>query len=111
MFESVVDTEQTFGQPVAMDRTRVRRRRLGAVVALVATVALGAPAAASAFGRPDPASGPPRYVVRAGDTLWDVATRTAPHDDPREVVARLVEDNDLGGAAIAPGQVLVLSAG
>ena len=111
MFESVIDTERLFGQPATMYRTRVRWRRVTAIAALVGAVALGAPAAASAFGTADGGSPPRRYVVRAGDTLWSVATRTAPHDDPREVVARLVEDNDLGGATIVPGQVLFVPAG
>jgi nucleoid-associated protein YgaU len=108
MFECTVDIEHPFGQASIMARTRVRRRRFAAVAAVVTAVALGAPAVANAFDAPG--SGPParRYVVRGGDTLWDVAVRLAPDEDPRDVVARLAEANGLDGASIVPGQVLVL---
>jgi nucleoid-associated protein YgaU len=47
------------------------------------------------------------YVVRAGDTLWAIA---AAHygGDPREVVYRLEQRNNLAGALVRPGQHLVL---
>jgi LysM repeat protein len=49
------------------------------------------------------------YVVRSGDTLWGIARRVAgPTADPRPVIARFVEANDLRGATIQPGQRLVL---
>ena len=111
MFESFVDTEHPFGHASTMHRTRVRRRRIGAVAVLVLTAALGAPAAASAFGEPSTDAPSQRYVVRAGDTLWSVATHLAPQEDPRDVVDRLVEVNALDGATIVPGQVLVLNVG
>ena len=75
---------------------------------VVLAVAFGAPAAASAFGGPDPVPVERRYVVQAGDTLWRVATRFAQQDDPRDVVARLIEVNRLDGVTIVPGQVLRL---
>jgi hypothetical protein len=83
--------------------TRYRRRRLGALLSLVvlsvaafavvdvlATVTSPAP-------RPtvgDDAGGPivgDTYVVQPGDTLWSIAERMAPGDDPRHVVAELNE--------------------
>lgn len=45
-------------------------------------------------------------TVQAGDTLWSIAGRIAPARDPRAVVDELVSRNHLGGAALAPGQVL-----
>ena len=105
---AMIDPERAFGQDVLMNRTRVRRRRLGAVTLVVLAVAFGAPAAASAFGGADPSASEQRYVVQPGDTLWQVATRLAPQDDPRGVVTRLIETNRLEGATIVPGQVIRL---
>jgi nucleoid-associated protein YgaU len=107
MFDSTLDSEQAFGQHRTVSRTRVRRRRILAVMSIVVVAALGAPAAASAFGGPE-VSGDRRVVVRPGDTLWDIAMRFEPGSDPREVVARIVEANHLDGAQIAPGQPLTL---
>jgi LysM repeat protein len=45
-------------------------------------------------------------TVRAGDTLWSIATRLAPQRDPRAEVADLQRINSLRGGALVPGQVL-----
>lgn len=81
---------------------------LSVLAALVALCALlggvllaGGVARAAQGARPLPV----RYhVVMPGDTLWGIATREAPRDDPREVVARLVELNALRGAGLRVGQ-------
>jgi len=91
-------------------RTRVRRRRR--VVALVAGTALawamGGPVA-EAFGLGDGASDSSRvHVVRAGDTLWSIATGYEPAHDPREVVAAIQAANALDPGALVPGQRIVL---
>ncbi|MFL5961235.1 MAG: LysM peptidoglycan-binding domain-containing protein [Gaiellaceae bacterium] len=53
-------------------------------------------------------AGPKRtYVVRPGDTLWTVATRTYA-GDPREGVWLLERRNHLDGATIVPGEKLVV---
>lgn len=49
--------------------------------------------------------------VGAGDTLWNIADRFAPGSDPREVVRRIVELNDLGASAARAGQSLVVPIG
>ena len=60
------------------------------------------------FARDTTASGPvQRYEVRAGDTLWSIATRHFA-GDPREGVWELRERNHLTGATIRPGQRLIL---
>ncbi len=41
-------------------------------------------------------------VVRAGDTLWSIASRVAPGDDPRPLVDRLSAARD--GAPLQPGE-------
>ena len=45
------------------------------------------------------------YVVRPGDTLWDIARALAPGEDPRAVVHDLAVA--AGGAALEPGQRIV----
>jgi len=47
------------------------------------------------------------YVVRAGDTLWSIATSHY-GGDPREAVWRLQERNHLKGAPVRPGERLIL---
>ncbi|PWV74623.1 LysM domain-containing protein [Prauserella marina] len=56
-------------------------------------------------------SGTAVVSVEAGDTLWDVAERTAPGSDPAAVVARIQELNGLGGADVVAGTPLVVPAG
>ena len=50
-------------------------------------------------------------VVEPGETLWSVAVRIAPHDDPRLVVADIESVNHLSSASVEPGQVLTVPAG
>ncbi|HVV76108.1 MAG TPA: LysM peptidoglycan-binding domain-containing protein [Mycobacteriales bacterium] len=54
----------------------------------------------------------PRHTVtvRAGDTLWSVAERVAPHADTRDVVAEIQSLNRLSGAVVVPGERLLVPA-
>ncbi len=71
-----------------------------AVVGLV--VALGGP--------PEPgASGESQYVVKPGDTLWELAAERY-EGDPREAVWLIRERNRLATSALAPGTELSLPA-
>jgi hypothetical protein len=64
-----------------------------------------------AFARPSSGSGPEeRYVVRSGDTLWELASARY-GGDPREGVWRIRERNDLRGTSLQAGMVLYLPAG
>jgi Tfp pilus assembly protein FimV len=94
-----------------MRRTYVRRRVTVAVLAVLA-LGWGVPAAARAVAGTERAAPPARitYVVRAGDTLWDVAVRIAPDQDPRQVVDRLAAFNHLDPGSLTPGQAVVLPA-
>jgi LysM repeat protein len=89
---------------------RLTRRGVHAVAAVLALAALGlvllarasAPGGPAAQSRPLPAT----VTVRAGDTLWSIASRLAPQTDPRAEVADLQRLNGLGAAGLVPGQVL-----
>jgi LysM repeat protein len=59
-----------------------------------------------ARGSDGAATGQP-YRVRAGDTLWSIAARHY-RGDPRQGVWRLQRENGLDGAALAPGQTIVI---
>ncbi|MEV8254932.1 LysM peptidoglycan-binding domain-containing protein [Rhodoglobus sp. NPDC076762] len=51
------------------------------------------------------------YVdVAAGQSLWNIAEQHAPGQDPREVVAQLVQLNQLPSADIFAGQELAIPA-
>jgi LysM repeat protein len=49
-----------------------------------------------------------RVVVVRGETLWSIARRSFPSEDPRLVVDRIVGVNDVDAGGIAPGQVLAI---
>ena len=75
--------------------------------------ALAALACAGAFllGEAIPSRGasPPRHHrVHAGETLWGIAERAYPGDDPREAVYRIRVANHIPGSSIFAGQELEL---
>jgi Tfp pilus assembly protein FimV len=98
--------EQVFPAPGEAMRGEAGRMRLTsrgravaralAIVLVVAIFLLVAPGLARGDGPDRPA---PRvtYVVQPGDTLWSIARRVAPGQDPRPVVDGLIEANDLRG--------------
>ena len=49
-------------------------------------------------------------TVASGESLWDLAGWIAPEADPREVVAALVELNQLPTTEVQPGQRLAIPA-
>ena len=110
MFGSGLDFEQTFGHPGRVTRTRVRRGRLGGLLAAAAVLAvLWGPVAQAVGTGGEGVSGPTTtYVVRDGDTLWSIATRFRPSSDPRLVVDRIAGANRLDPAALVSGQQLTI---
>lgn len=49
--------------------------------------------------------------VAAGESLWDLALRHAPDRDPRDVVAEMVELNNLRGSVVQAGQSIAVPVG
>ncbi len=95
----------------------VRLTRRGRLVVLAFVLVL-AFAAFTLFGSPAVSTGDAHHatsstvVVGAGETLWDIAQRIAPADDPRDVIAEIVDLNALADAgAIRVGQELFVPAG
>ena len=113
MFEFLLDSEQAFDRLNPVNRTRVRRRRLAVTLILGSIGASWAVPAVKALGA---GSEPVRvsstsYVVRQGDTLWSIAQRISPGQDPRPVVDALASANELDPGMLMPGRTLVLPSG
>jgi nucleoid-associated protein YgaU len=93
-----------------MTRTGVRRTRAGLLAALVGAAVLVAGRAAG--GPPGSAPGPTppeRYVVRAGDTLWEIArARLGGTADPRPLIEEIRDLSGLATSSLEPGQVLLV---
>jgi LysM repeat protein len=107
---SILDIEHPFGILARMTRTGVRKTRAGLLAALVGAAVLVAGRAAGGPPGTAPGPAPPkRYVVRAGDTLWEIArARVGQASDPRPVVAEIRDLSGLSTSSLRPGQVLLL---
>lgn len=46
--------------------------------------------------------------VQQGESLWQVAESVAPHADPRETIAELMQFNRLGSSTVHPGQRIAI---
>ncbi len=98
--------------PRGTSRSAVLRRRIVALVALVllvtlATVAVGRVGAEAELA--DRVAG--HEVLAPGDTLWDVAVRSAPDGvDPRDQLIAIRELNGIGGASVEAWTVVLLPA-
>jgi LysM repeat protein len=67
---------------------------------------------ALAAGSSNYAGGVTRVVVEEGDTLWNIARNyAAPKEDIMEKVAAIRQLNRLSGAAVYPGQRLLIPSG
>lgn len=80
-------------------------------VALVAGAWAGPMARALGGGREAIPTARTSYLVRDGDTLWSIAERLAPGDDPRPLVDAIATANGVEAGALVPGSTLVIPAG
>ena len=47
------------------------------------------------------------YVVKQGDTLWQIAKKTSPNEDPRKTCYKIQKVNNIT-TVIHPGQELII---
>jgi hypothetical protein len=96
--------------PAARTGRSVRRRTV-AILVTIALVVAGAGLAASALAMPaDPPVGG-HVVLQPGETLWDIAVRSAPNGtDPRTQLDTLRRLNGLGAGALDAWTVVLLPA-
>ena len=100
--------------PEGRRRAAARRRRLRGlsrlvllVVVLLATIWIGVHVANATSNASTVTER--HYVVRTGDTLWNLARRSYPGNlDTRQLVFRIERRNGLATADIRPGETLVL---
>jgi LysM repeat protein len=45
-------------------------------------------------------------TVQSGESLWGIAAEVAPERDPRDVIADIVQINNLNAGTVLPGQQL-----
>ena len=95
--------------------TRLTRRGRVLLLGLLVAVLFGA----FSLGRSASEAAPPstatlaqqqRVTVQAGDSLWSLAQQAAPDHDPRDVVAKIRDLNDLTSSELQVGQQLLLPA-
>ena len=101
----------SFQHTTAGSHTRLTRRgRVLLLTALVAVLFGAFSLGRSVSEAAAPGDQPAAHVVTVeqGDSLWTLARRVAPDNDPRDVVAQIRDLNDLTSAGLVPGQQLVL---
>jgi LysM repeat protein len=95
--------------PAPLRLTRRGRRVIaGLSMAIGLSIAAVTVAVEVASGGGLQLAGSSTVVVQPGDTLWSLAQRLAPQEDPRAIVDALVDLNGLAGTELSPGQVLEL---
>ena len=91
--------------------TRLTRRGRVLLLLLLVAVLFGAFSLGRSVSEAAPPSAQPVdhvVTVEQGDSLWTLARRVAPNHDPRDVVAKIRDLNDLTTSGLVPGQQLVL---
>ncbi|WP_248283262.1 LysM peptidoglycan-binding domain-containing protein [Cryobacterium arcticum] len=118
--QSTTAVRTDVGQSATVVRTRLRLTRRGRVVftALAAVpIVLGSIAiavnggVAAAEGTATVGVAAFEYVtIESGQSLWQLAESIAPSQDPRDVIADIVNLNQLPSEAVQPGQRIALPA-
>jgi hypothetical protein len=75
---------------------------IGIVLASVSTPAMAGSEVVSASYR--------TVTVSAGESLWSIAERIAPDQDPRDVIVDISRLNSLADQSVVPGQSLAIPA-
>ena len=98
--------------------TRLTRRGrvvvvLGLLALLLAAFSVGqarsdASTTSTSGAASTPAQNAVQTTVHQGDTLWSVARRIAPDNDPREVVVQIRRLNEMTGSTVQVGQQLLV---
>ncbi|WP_345152842.1 LysM peptidoglycan-binding domain-containing protein [Arthrobacter ginkgonis] len=83
---------------------------LAAAALLVLAGLFTAPVMATGTATDDAVRGQ-TVTVLDGETLWGLAAELAPERDPREVVAEMIEVNNLATSNLEPGQRIFIPAG
>jgi hypothetical protein len=102
------------GQPSQLTRpTRLTRRgRLLVSLAVLLLAVTGGVlltgGGAALAGTDRPAVSHQQVTVQPGQTLWQIAERTAPGADPRETVQRILDLNGLQTSEVQAGTALLL---
>jgi len=110
---AVVRTALSLPAPTRATRT-VRLTRRGRAFVLLSLIALLL--AAFSLGRQGSSAAThltaqsvlQQTTVETGETLWSLARRVAPDNDPREVVQQIRQINHLQGSNLRAGQQLLL---
>jgi hypothetical protein len=111
MSSTAIASASTGARPVPGGLRLTRRGRLVVFLTFLTTalavlfvVLSGAATGSSERGRPAPV----RMVqVEAGDTLWSIATRAAPGEDPRDLIHEIEELNSLDGTLRVGSEIAV----
>jgi hypothetical protein len=85
-----------------------RRGQLVLVLVIVAAVYAGFGLGRAGAGSQAEPANPHQVVVQQGDSLWAIAARALPNQDPRDVVGKIESLNHLQGSAVTAGQTLQL---
>ena len=94
--------------PVAPARLTRRGRAVVVLAVLLALVVAGFTLGRVSSQAAGPAKPLPTVTVHAGETLWDIAARVAPHADRRALVLQIEALNGLTGGRVEVGRQLRL---
>jgi predicted small integral membrane protein len=87
-------------------RGRVVLGLVGTMLLILAWMTLGGGSADASTD--SAASATAVVVIQPGENLWAIARSIAPETDPREMILRIRELNDLGADHVYPGQSIVV---
>jgi len=84
------------------------RRLVRAVVILALSFGISIFGITGSFAGSAPGATLEFVTVQSGDSLWGLATKYAPSQDPRDWIARVVMINALETVELTPGQQIAL---